>query len=55
MRKFAPDHQPVRAKLSKPRVLFCLIAHMAEPGDIKGARPDHYLREIRKWVPKEED
>jgi putative hemolysin len=28
---------------------------LAEPGDIKGARPDHYLREIRKWVPKEED
>ncbi len=28
---------------------------LAEPGDIKGAKPDHHLREIRKWVPKEED
>jgi putative hemolysin len=26
---------------------------LAEPGDIKGARPDHHLREIRKWVPKD--
>ena len=28
---------------------------LAQPGDIKGAKPDHHLREIRKWVPKEED
>ncbi|MGE0009036.1 MAG: lysophospholipid acyltransferase family protein [Parvibaculaceae bacterium] len=27
---------------------------LAQPGDIKGARPDHHLREIRKWMPKEE-
>ncbi|WP_162918403.1 lysophospholipid acyltransferase family protein [Taklimakanibacter deserti] len=28
---------------------------LAQPGDIKGAKPDHHLREIRKWVPKEDD
>jgi putative hemolysin len=28
---------------------------LAQPGDIKGARPDHHLREIRKWVPKDDD
>lgn len=28
---------------------------LAQPGDIKGAKPDHHLREIRKWVPKEGD
>lgn len=28
---------------------------LAVPGDIKGARPDHHLREIRRWVPKDED
>jgi putative hemolysin len=28
---------------------------LAQPGDIKGAKPDHHLREIRKWMPKEED
>jgi putative hemolysin len=28
---------------------------LAQPGDIKGARADHHLREIRKWVPKEKD
>ena len=27
---------------------------LARPGDIKGAKPDHHLREIRKWVPKDE-
>ncbi len=28
---------------------------LAEPGDIKGAKPDHHLREIRKWAPKDDD
>jgi putative hemolysin len=28
---------------------------LAKPGDIKGAKPDHHLREIRKWVPKDDD
>lgn len=28
---------------------------LAKPGDIKGAKPDHHLREIRRWVPREED
>jgi putative hemolysin len=28
---------------------------LAQPGDIKGAKADHHLREIRKWVPKEDD
>jgi putative hemolysin len=28
---------------------------LAQPGDIKGARPDHHLREIRKWAPKKEN
>lgn len=28
---------------------------LAQPGDIKGAKPDHHLREIRKWVPKEQE
>lgn len=28
---------------------------LAAPGDIKGAKPDHHLREIRRWVPKDED
>lgn len=28
---------------------------LARPGDIKGARPDHHLREIRRWAPKEDD
>ena len=28
---------------------------LAQPGDIKGAKPDHHLREIRKWVPKDGD
>jgi putative hemolysin len=28
---------------------------LAQPGDIKGAKPDHHLREIRKWVPKGND
>jgi putative hemolysin len=27
---------------------------LAQPGDIKGAKPDHHLREIRKWMPKED-
>lgn len=28
---------------------------LAQPGDIKGAKPDHHLREIHKWMPKEDD
>lgn len=28
---------------------------LARPGDIKGAKPDHHLREIRRWAPKEDD
>ena len=28
---------------------------LAQPGDIKNARPDHHLREIRKWSPKKDD
>jgi len=28
---------------------------LARPGDIKGAKPDHHLRDFKRWVPKEED
>jgi putative hemolysin len=28
---------------------------LARPGDIKGAKPDHHLREILKWAPKGDD
>jgi hypothetical protein len=28
---------------------------LARPGDIKGAKADHHLRETRKWAPKGDD
>lgn len=28
---------------------------LAQPGDIKGAKPDHHLRAFRRWVPKDDD